>query len=159
MTDYNITREEAASLLGVSTRTIDRYIKKWLLSYKKVWNRVYLSKEELESINFDKEIVYQWDVVREIIKIDEIKDNIIKKIDENSKIIFYMQNKINEIENKLNIISSLPNYMKEKEKILIEKEKIETEYNYLLENNKKLKILNIILLIFIIFLLLIFLFF
>jgi len=44
---YNVTREHAAKLLGVSTRTIDRYVKSGKLSYKKVANKVLLAKEEV----------------------------------------------------------------------------------------------------------------
>jgi excisionase family DNA binding protein len=44
---YNITRESAAKLLNISTRTIDRYIKSGKLSYKKVANKVLLAKEEI----------------------------------------------------------------------------------------------------------------
>jgi len=46
---YNISRSDAADMLDVSTRTVDRYINKWKLSYKKVSNRVYLSKKEIQN--------------------------------------------------------------------------------------------------------------
>jgi len=41
---YNVTRESAAQVLGISTRTIDRYVKSGKLSYKKVANKVFLEK-------------------------------------------------------------------------------------------------------------------
>ena len=47
MKTYTITREKAAIELGVSTRTIDRYVKSGKLSYKKVANKVLLAKEEI----------------------------------------------------------------------------------------------------------------
>ena len=50
MKHYTITRDKASVLLGVSTRTIDRYIKSGRLSYKKVANKVLLAKEELDSL-------------------------------------------------------------------------------------------------------------
>lgn len=47
---YNISREAAAQYLGVSTRTIDRYVKSGKLSYKKVANKVILMKEEVDQL-------------------------------------------------------------------------------------------------------------
>jgi excisionase family DNA binding protein len=44
---YNITRESAAQVLGISTRTIDRYIRSGKLSYKKVANKVLLERNEI----------------------------------------------------------------------------------------------------------------
>ena len=49
MKRYTVTRNQAANLLGVSTRTIDRYVKSGKLSYKKVANKVILNEEELRS--------------------------------------------------------------------------------------------------------------
>ena len=45
---YKVTRDQAAALLWVSTRTIDRYVKSGKLSYKKVANKVILNEEELK---------------------------------------------------------------------------------------------------------------
>lgn len=45
--EYSVTRDMAASLLKVSTRTVDRYIKSGKLSYKKIANKVLLSKDEV----------------------------------------------------------------------------------------------------------------
>jgi len=47
---YNITREVAAKLLNISTRTIDRYIKSGKLSYKKVANKVLMAREEIADL-------------------------------------------------------------------------------------------------------------
>ena len=47
MKRYTVTRNQAASLLWVSTRTIDRYVKSGRLSYKKIANKVILNEEEL----------------------------------------------------------------------------------------------------------------
>ena len=47
MKRYTVTRNQAANLLGVSTRTIDRYVKSGKLSYKKIANKVILNEEEL----------------------------------------------------------------------------------------------------------------
>ena len=47
MKRYSVTRNQAASLLWVYTRTIDRYVKSGKLSYKKIANKVILNEEEL----------------------------------------------------------------------------------------------------------------
>ena len=56
---YGITREKAAQVLGVSTRTIDRYIKGGKLSYKKVANKVLLCKEEIAGLQDDFSALHQ----------------------------------------------------------------------------------------------------
>lgn len=72
---YNITREQAAESLWISTRTLDRYIKKWKLTYKKVANRVLLSTDELSQLREDFasikqdmhyfEVIWNWDTKSE----------------------------------------------------------------------------------------------
>ena len=47
MKSYNLSREKAALELGVSTRTIDRYVKSGKLSYKKIANKVLLANDEI----------------------------------------------------------------------------------------------------------------
>lgn len=49
MTDliYNISKEAASQLLGVSTRTIDRYLASNRLTSKKMGNKVMLAQEEV----------------------------------------------------------------------------------------------------------------
>lgn len=56
---YNVSRSDAADMLDVSTRTIDRYIKKGKLSYKKTSNRVFLSEKELKKHKQDDGKVQQ----------------------------------------------------------------------------------------------------
>ena len=68
---YWITRESAAKLLGISTRTIDRYIKSWKLSYKKVANKVLLAKEEIASLQEDYGALHQ-EISTEVVKQSEI---------------------------------------------------------------------------------------
>ena len=51
MKNYSITREKAAIELGVSTRTVDRYVKSGKLSYKKIANKVIIEKEEIFKVN------------------------------------------------------------------------------------------------------------
>ena len=59
MKTYWITREKAAIELWVSTRTIDRYVKGWKLSYKKVANKVLLAKEEIENLKNEFSALHQ----------------------------------------------------------------------------------------------------
>jgi excisionase family DNA binding protein len=56
---YTITRESAAQSLGISTRTIDRYIRNGKLSYKKVANKVLLEKEEVRALQQDFSALHQ----------------------------------------------------------------------------------------------------
>ena len=44
---YNVDRKDASEFLGVSERTIDRYVRAGKLRCRKVGHHVYLSKEEL----------------------------------------------------------------------------------------------------------------
>lgn len=59
MTDliYNISKEAASQLLGVSTRTIDRYLANWKLSSKKTWNKVMLAQEEVRMLKKDDDSI------------------------------------------------------------------------------------------------------
>ena len=56
---YSISREAAASYLGVSTRTIDRYVKSGKLSYKKVANKVILAKEQVDELKEEFAMLHQ----------------------------------------------------------------------------------------------------
>ena len=172
--NYNLSRHQAAKILWVSTRTLDRYIRKGLLSYRKVWNRVYLSEEEVlklkESKEFQKEInqvydsqVLSWEssnlavknnlyqieaILQEnfdkFLKLLEEKDRI---IEEKNRIIFSLQHKLWEIESKFQNMIALPDYTREKEKLLLEKEKLEIENQQLFEKIKKEKVWNLTLLL------------
>lgn len=48
---YKYTRQEAAEMLNISTRSIDRYIKAWKLRAKKEWKVVYVKASDLENIS------------------------------------------------------------------------------------------------------------
>lgn len=50
---YNVSKEAAAQLIGVSTRTIDRYISDGRLSSKKVGNKVMLNQAEVMKMRSD----------------------------------------------------------------------------------------------------------
>ena len=48
---YNITRQDAADSLWISTRSVDRYIKSWKLRAKKEWKTILINSFDLENIN------------------------------------------------------------------------------------------------------------
>lgn len=56
---YNVSRENAAKYLGISTRTIDRYIRSWKVSYKKIANKVMLAKEEIDILKNEFDMLHQ----------------------------------------------------------------------------------------------------
>jgi len=56
---FTITREQAALDLGISTRTIDRYIKSGKLSYKKVANKILLSDHDISVLKQDFDILHK----------------------------------------------------------------------------------------------------
>jgi len=148
---YWITRESAAKMLGISTRTIDRYIKSWKLSYKKVANKVLLAKEEIASLQEDYWALHQ-EISTEVVKQTEIttpkavssvnpslEKAVEEKIDkfmlifnekdkileEKNKVIFMLQQRVWELEAKLKTMVALPDYTKEKQEAILEKQKLE----------------------------------
>lgn len=61
--EYNLNREEAADMLWISTRTLDRRIRKWKLTHIKDWNKVMLSEEEIKNIKDHKQVsnvIIEW---------------------------------------------------------------------------------------------------
>ena len=47
---YSVDREKAAMLLGVSTRSIDRYIKSNKIRSRKLGKKLYLHDEDIERL-------------------------------------------------------------------------------------------------------------
>ena len=146
MKRYTVSRNQAASLLGVSTRTIDRYVKSWKLSYKKIANKVILNEEELRILQNEFSSLRQevsteliWDKntlsvkpVKDMSTIDEKLDKFYlifqekdKQIDEKNKIIFMLQQRIGELEAKIQTMIALPDYNKEKQQAIEEKRMLE----------------------------------
>ena len=148
---YWITRESAAKMLGISTRTIDRYIKSWKLSYKKVANKVLLAKEEIANLQEDYGALHQ-EISTEVVKQTEIttpkavsavnpslEKAVEEKIDkfmlifnekdrileEKNKVIFMLQQRVWELEAKLKTMVALPDYTREKQEAILEKQKLE----------------------------------
>lgn len=48
---YNITRQEAADTLEISTRSVDRYIKAWKLRSKKEGKIIYINRDDIAKIS------------------------------------------------------------------------------------------------------------
>ncbi len=55
---YGLGRKEASEMLGVSTRTLDRYIRKGKLSTRYVSGRIWLSKEEVLGLSSSRSSHY-----------------------------------------------------------------------------------------------------
>lgn len=166
---YNITRESAAQILGISTRTIDRYVKSWKLSYKKVANKVLLEKWEIYELRKDFSVLNQ-EVETELIsqssstsisaksnpKLEAMIDQKLEKfflifkekekiLEEKNKIIFVLQQRVGELETKLQNMIALPDYTREKQEAIIEKEKLEQKITQLRHSIKNEKLINLVL--------------
>ncbi len=174
---YNVTREQAANVLGISTRTVDRYVKSGKLSYKKVSNKVLLAKEEIVEMKQDFTAMRQ-EVNTEIISWDagtakavsntdmsvksSLEDSINEKIDkfllvfkekdniieEKNKVIFLLQKRIGELETKIETMVALPDYTQEKQEAILEKKKLQQVIDNLNKTVKTEKTKNIVLIAF-----------
>lgn len=171
MTDltYNLTRQQAADLLWVSTRSIDRYVKKWELSYKKVANKVFLASEEIARMQEDFELLHQHSPVQKTVVIKESTDSpskitrvtsdlwfgtvkefseILKNkdgtIEEKNQLIYMLQRKIGELETWMQQMIALPDYSSQKEEMMMNIQKLELEKKDLEENIRKEKLMNTI---------------
>jgi len=155
MKNYSITREKAAIELGVSTRTVDRYVKSGKLSYKKIANKVLLAKDvihEVPSVQSAQPVAVRADIDQAIDeKIDKFflifkeKD---KMIEEKNKIIFMLQQRIGELETKIQTMIALPDYNREKQEAIIEKQKLEERISKLKEAVRTEKVKNFIIMVF-----------
>lgn len=184
---YNLTREQAAAIMEISTRTLDRHIRKWLLSYKKIWNKVMLSEQEINDfienaknspwLNYS-EIVWNTHIINPKEQYDENEitnmitdtinsnfDNFMKlvkekdnQLEEKNNFIYVLQHRIWELENKLKNMIALPDYTNEKNDLMINNEKILVEKNVLLNELKKEKLKNLVYTIVLILIVLIFVF-
>lgn len=175
MKNYAITREKAAIELGVSTRTIDRYVKGGKLSYKKVANKVLLAKDEIEALKAEfstlhnevrSELIHEVETPTKASQpmavradldqaIDEKIDRFFlifkekdKMIEEKNKIIFMLQQRIGELETKIQTMIALPDYNREKQEAIIEKQKLEERISKLKEAVRTEKVKNFIIMLF-----------
>ena len=171
MKRYTVSRNQAASLLWVSTRTIDRYVKSGKLSYKKVANKVILNEEELRVLQnefsslrqeISTELIWQNSdnsmavkSVSDMSTIDEKLDKFYlifqekdKQIDEKNKIIFMLQHRIGELEAKIQTMIALPDYNKEKQQAIEEKRMLEEKLARLTSRVKEQETKTYVVLIF-----------
>ena len=169
---YNVSRESAAKILWVSTRTIDRYVKSWKLSYKKVANKVLLAKEEVAEMQKDfsalrqevntevvsqtTPVMWSWNWITTVNPgLEKAIDEKIEKfflifnekdkiLEEKSKVIFMLQQRVGELETKLKTMVALPDYTREKQEAMIEKQKLEDKITGLRNRIKSEKTKNLI---------------
>ncbi len=88
---YKVTREEAANILNISTRSIDRYIRAWKLRSKKEGKIVYIHEDDINNFLWvwnKKQEVIIWNIPqKQEIHVEE-KSYTPAKIDENFWAIF-----------------------------------------------------------------------
>lgn len=88
---YKITREEAAGILNISTRSIDRYIRAGKLRSKKEGKIVYIHEDDINNflwVGTKKQEVIVWNIPTREEKHTEEKMHSPAKIDENFWVIF-----------------------------------------------------------------------
>jgi hypothetical protein len=88
---YNINRQDAANILWISTRSIDRYIKSWKIRAKKDWKIVLVNSADVNILNSDskvthKIIVSDSDSTNTEIKTNSKSSSVVKK-DEYEKVL------------------------------------------------------------------------
>lgn len=156
---FSITREQASETLGVSTRTVDRYVRSGKLSYKKIANKILLNLQEIELLQNDfsllhqkssSEIVNEWSLQSTAIRspkqdttaLEKVIDEKIDKfflifqekdrmLEEKNKVIFMLQQRVGELENKIQTMVALPDFNEEKQMATIEKSKLEDKIKQL----------------------------
>lgn len=165
---YNLTRQQAADRLGISTRTIDRYVKDGRLSYKKVANKVILAAEEIHSLGEDFSLLHQHDTaidssremnsgttsglqlqkvqqptdnqsVREFADILQQKD---AALEEKNQLIYVLQRKIGELESKMQHMIALPDHSAQTQLMQEQVASLTAEKNKLVDEIKKEKLWN-----------------
>lgn len=157
---FTVTREQAALDLGISTRTIDRYIRSWKLSYKKVANKILLNDNDISILKKDfdmlhkkssSEIVSEWSIssaqssqaiALNSSHLEKVIDEKIDKfflvfqekdrmLEEKNKVIFMLQQRVGELENKIQTMVALPDHNEQKQLASIEKSKLEDKIKQL----------------------------
>lgn len=79
---YNINRQDAANILWISTRSIDRHIKNWKIRAKKDWKMILINSDDIDALNSD------WKTRHKIILSDnDTKSTEIKTNSKNSNVI------------------------------------------------------------------------
>jgi predicted DNA-binding protein (UPF0251 family) len=167
---YNLSRQQAADHLGISTRTVDRYVKSGKLSYKKVANKVILSTEEIADLQNDFALLQQQEAPVQVTRerslpiekmkqsssslstgnnnnsgIKEFAEILTKKdqtIEEKNQLIFALQRKLGELETQMKQMIALPDHSSQKEELATTIQELEKERVYLQEEIKKEKLWN-----------------
>jgi len=70
---YNLTRQEVAEKLSISTRSVDRYVKSWKLRSKKIWKIVYINDSDVNNLDNPKNKT--WEVITPSNSNNEKKEN------------------------------------------------------------------------------------
>ena len=159
MKNYSITREKAAIELGVSTRTVDRYVKSGKLSYKKIANKVLLAKDEIEALKSEFSTLHNEvtsELIHEVPSVQSaqpvaVRADIDQAIDEKIDkffLIFKEKERIGELETKIQTMIALPDYNREKQEAIIEKQKLEERISKLKEAVRTEKVKNFIIMVF-----------
>lgn len=157
---YSLSRDEVATILWISTRSVDRYIRRWNLRAQKQWKYIMIDADDVKKLseknkNFHQVIVPRnsrehwgsWPVVIDQMY-EEMKQDI-KKKDERISELSYKLGKAEEVLN--NSVSMIEykksQYLLEQSKEAIEKEisKVRDENENLEENIRREKQINIIL--------------
>ncbi len=169
---YSLTRQQAADYLWVSTRTIDRYVVKWELRYKKIANKVVLAQEDIERIHADLELVQQAESSgmptttqvessnslqtpsstkttqatdwSNIKEFIELLNEKDKTIEEKNQLIFAMQHQIWQMESRLQQVIALPDYTVEKNNLEHSIQDLEQQKNYLEDQVRREKLRNMV---------------
>ena len=170
---YNLSRHQASDKLGISTRTIDRYIKGGKLSYKKIANKILLADQEIHLLADEFALLHQQEMQSEVVKdksvgipmnklatptqtsssetgsanIKEFVQVLQQKdrtIEEKNQFIFALQHKIGELESKLQQTIALPDYSKEKDTIMHTMQTLELEKQDLMYQVRREKTRNAI---------------
>ncbi len=165
---YNLTRQQAADRLGISTRTVDRYVKDGRLSYKKVANKVILATEEISTLNDDFSLLHQHDAAMDSTRemppmnqglqlqklapmdswsVREFADILQKKdvaLEEKNQLIYVLQRRIGELETKMQHMIALPDHSAQTQLIQEQLATLTVEKQWLVEEVKKEKLRNAI---------------
>lgn len=156
MSTFRMTREQAAQELGVSTRTIDRYVKGGKLAYKKIANKIFLDEKDIQSMKNEFQSLHQSSTTELVNdgsssktgaivsneKLEKIIDEKIDKfflvfqekdrmLEEKNKVIFMLQQRVSELENKIGSMVALPDYNEQKQMATLEKSKLEEKIKQL----------------------------
>ena len=102
---YKLTRQEAADVLHISTRSIDRYIKSWRMRSKKEGKIVYIHQGDIDSL-------ISWGALKQEIILDDVREESKKMVHYENKVDISALEKIyddlrTEIQKKDQVIQTL----------------------------------------------------